>query len=380
MKKRGFAFIVMFFVALLAAIFLLIYTQRDLFFGKPALDLHHKQLKQEYLGSYAEQLKAVNNNILRYSGFKGALQSAEHGTALNGIGYWVVYAKRTPPSVAAARDSIGLFAEDAANKYLKNLDTKEVGGFTYLTNNINIIRPVVNDSMVHDDLSVDDGFFIYGRGSPQEATLGEGRRIFSNNQLSQVYPLRYWYVYRTLKKWVYDVQSIDSSVCLELNSNSDITEATIHKIINKDLEKLKTLFDENVACGFELECVNVGVEPKYEGWYYEPLIIIREEGKERHLCLSNTFPRVCVPEDDPYATDPKTEEGRPPSELLREADFVVKVSCTDSKYSLPVDRPMKRLNFNIRMHFSIFAYYEETETTAVPDNKEQKEDDGDSEN
>ena len=268
--KRGSVFLTIFFIVLILGLFYLISLEAQDNSGK----FRTEQLQRSYLGSYGELVKEYGMHSLREAGTRGSFISALNCADAPGC-YWLAYGQPTDESAGRAADSIASATRLECNDFLKNIEGLNFGKIIINSSGkIDKVQVWVNESSIepneNNTAPADESFDISANGRQEaiiESGLSDEQRFVIHAYTMTIYPLRYWYLYRVIKKWIDDgiltTKTCQAEELIQGQGGSrpcdttGVNDATVEMIVKKSVEKLEERFakkDPFVTCNYTIPC------------------------------------------------------------------------------------------------------------------------------
>ncbi len=268
-NKKASVFLTVFFIVLVLGLFYLIALEAQ----DKNKEFRVEQLQRSYLGSYGELVKTFTSHAFRESTIRGAFLSALNCGGSSGC-YWIYYAAPSQEiDLNHIKSDVEKRSELECNSFLESIE------------GLNFGKVVINESgriekvqvwVEPDDLtpknntaSVDEYFNASSLGSKQAfiiSALSPEQRFVVHAYTMTIYPLRYWYLYRVIKKWVDDgvlvkmtcqaeelIQGQAGSSC----KGPAVGDITVDGILKAAVEELENRFkkkDEFVTCNYTIPC------------------------------------------------------------------------------------------------------------------------------
>ena len=267
-SKRGSVFLTVFFIVLILGLFYLISLEVQ----DKGSGFRTEQIQRSYLGSYGELLKEYAAHALREGGTRGSFISALNCVDAPGC-YWLTYGEPTNMNIKRADDSISSYTRLECNDFLQNIEKLNFGKIIINSSGkIDKVEVWVNDSSVEpvdNTAPADESFDISAAGKEEaiiESGLSDEQRFVIHAYTMTIYPLRYWYLYRVIKKWVDDgvltkttcqseelVQGQGGQTC----KAPQVGDQTVEAIVKLSVQKLEQRFakkDPFVTCNYTIPC------------------------------------------------------------------------------------------------------------------------------
>lgn len=389
-NTKGSTFVITFFVVLVFAIFYLIYAQRDFSIGTTYQSRQTQQLSNEELGSSTESLKIFNEAALKVSMTRASFKSAANGCAQEPNRYWLRYGKKSAPTAGEAISSVNNLAQDELNNYLS-----EVNGYTFGTRQWFTQMPETAEVDINESDIIlgtyDDGFSVVLKGnvSHVKSTISEDDKNFVNANTADLFPLRYWYLYRIMREYVMNRQRLEQYSCEALpgllvpptvtvtkdsQQSSEETqegkeqplslEFNLTKILDIEISSLNAMFDGNVICNYTLICQHAAIKPIKR-------VYCCKYGMNPNINLNPTmdclpaYDPTCKPDQDIEKEDEETKKkyncdktGEGVSVEIEtqspQVDYTFQISCKDLMYKSAVKKEAPdNLVLNVHMNVAV---------------------------
>ena len=266
--KKASVFLSVFFILMLISLFYLI----SLGVKNDSHNYEITKQEQASLGSYGELIKSYSENVLEEATLRAAFFSALNGGgAINN--YWVTYGASSAPQLYSIKSSISTKAEATCNNYLKTIN-----GLKLASANINkpgIIEHfdvLVNQSLFSNETyanQVSDSFKVtaYGSSAVLASLINGDKRLIQHSYTEQIYPLRFWYIYKNLKEWADSgilasatceseelIQGVGGMVCKGPKVDNKTTIDNIMKVAIKNLTDRLNKDGDFVSCSYQIPC------------------------------------------------------------------------------------------------------------------------------
>jgi len=392
--KKASALMTGIFMLILFGLLVTVTLQQDI--GILGTQEQDKQ-EQESLASYSEVMKEYAYHSLRTGSTRADFENAKFGA---GKEYWTVASCPDDPGFLDTYNYLMTSTRAFSNSYLLRTRNYDFGGAKVRDSGAFAeIEILVDESgVVGGDF--DERYLVQGRSymsdnanlrDPLVIEGGENEREFMHSYVSEVWPVRYWYMWRIIKQWI-DEYSIPDNTCKHINGPWVITTLecdcpqcggcpkpfnpestwTIKGLLDTAVANLESRFDGNVDCSVVVD---------YQSCDDKPYIGHPEN------CEYGCKDQTCryMPRDDPYcysmdgeqiaagAADCKfkgseaacgactsTCHGEDPYQTcLGKADnvqieYIYTLECVDNKYQSPVyEEGFTNLLFRIKGHISM---------------------------
>ncbi len=268
-NKKGSIFLTVFFIVLILGLFYLISLESQ----DNGNTFRTEQLQRSYLGSYGELIKEYSAHALREGGTRGSFISALNCADAPAC-YWLTYGEPSEGTVERAADSISSATRLQCNDFLQSIEGLNFGKIIINSSGkIDEVQVWVNDSLVkpiNNVAPVDEYFNISAHGRQEaiiESGLSDEQRFVIHAYTMTIYPLRYWYLYRVIKKWIDDgvltMTTCQSEELVQGQGGKPVCKApivadiTVEQIVKYSVDKLEERFakkDPFVTCNYTIPC------------------------------------------------------------------------------------------------------------------------------
>ncbi len=265
-EKRGSVFLTVFFVLMLLSLFYLV---------ELGMKNNNNQVitknEQANLGTQGENVKTFTQAAVRAGVLRGVFL-----TSLNGIGtingYWISYGSDDSPNLDDEKKELSTKIMQSCNNYLVQLYNLKIPGIK--VNKSGFVERVnisINASLFTNKKylkSISNVFNLSIEGSPAEldSLISSDKRIIPIRFTESIYPIRFWYFYKTLKDWARKnvltettceteevVQGVGGSSC----RGPSVSNKTPEEIMKLALKNLTDELNKNgnyFTCSFNVPC------------------------------------------------------------------------------------------------------------------------------
>ncbi|MBI4210922.1 MAG: hypothetical protein HY544_05480 [Candidatus Diapherotrites archaeon] len=369
------------------AIFLMISSQRGNLF-QARQEGFKAGLQRVSAAESGEIIKSYGYSSSRFSAAKASIKEAETGAAKR---FWVEYGLGTPPQLISSKEALGLKTLDGVSNYLGKLPAADFESVRIKEGKVASVKIMIEeDDLLPEDEAgkFDDHFLAETKGSEEFQATGYAGDANSgmHDYRVGVYPNRFWYLYRVIRKWSMDdivggaacqlmpaVKGLGSGACCL----PSIDEKAADAALEYSAKELAKRFDDKVSCSYSTLSAHAKSEVLKSG-----NSICKATCPEGCACTcpaigcqydSDDGPCPSGPCPDPYASEkgmqcvqgtvpyvpvqwqPESNCGNVNGECYgfgtrHELSFVARFECLDNKYNYPAENKFEKMKFVFYVH------------------------------